>query len=165
MKNVLEWVGTLLVGIVIAIVLKVYIVQGYNISGDSMLPTFQSGDFVFAEKISYKTSGLKYGQIVIVEPKNTEHKRIIKRVVGLEGDKIKIENGVLYRNDKKVSEKYIEEEMYSDFEEIKVPKGEIFVLGDNRNNSSDSRYFGTFKKEQLRGKVFMEVLNNPLKFY
>lgn len=161
----MEWVTAAVIGLSIAMFLRIFIVEGFEISGDSMLPTFQNSDFVFAEKITQKMERLEIEDIVIVETNRGEEKKIIKRVVGLAGDKISVEDGYLFRNGEKVAESYILEASYEDFEEMIVPEGHIFVLGDNRNNSSDSRYFGTFSYEQVKGRVAVELFNNPLKFY
>lgn len=165
MKKTFEWATAALVGLVLAMVLRVFVVEGYKISGDSMLPTFQNGDFVFAEKLTQKFSELEIGDIVILKTDTGGEQKIIKRVVGLAGDTISIKNGFLYRNGEIVTEGYIKEEIFGDYEEIVVPQGEIFVLGDNRNNSSDSRYFGTFTHDEIKGRVAVEILNDPLHFY
>lgn len=168
MKNIMEWVGAAALGLILAMVLRLFVVEGYQISGESMEPTFQHGDFVFAEKITPKFSTLSIGDIVILETseaKESTENKIIKRVVGVEGDKVEIKEGFLYRNDVLVNEGYIQEEIFGDFPPITVPKGEVFVLGDNRNNSSDSRVFGTFSYDQIKGKVAVEFFNNPLRFY
>lgn len=161
----MEWVIAAFIGIGIAMVLRFYVVEGYKVSGESMLPTFQHGDYVFAEKLSYKFGDFDYGDIVILETNTTEGRKIIKRVIGLAGDHISIQDGQVYRNGEVLQEDYIQEEAFQDFEELVVPEGEIFVLGDNRNNSSDSRYFGTFTYEQVRGRVAFELLNNPFTLY
>ena len=165
MKQILEWAIAAIVGIGVAVALRYFVIEGYKVSGESMLPTFQHGDYVFAEKISYKVDDLDYGDIVILETENFDHKKIIKRVIGLTGDRISISDGKVYRNGEALKEDYIQEEPFDDFEELIVPKGEIFVLGDNRNNSSDSRLFGTFTYEQIKGHVVFEAFNNPFTFY
>lgn len=165
MKQIVEWIFAAAVGVAIAMVLRYFVVEGYRVSGESMSPTFQHGDYVFAEKISYKLGDLDYGDVVIVETKNAENKKIIKRVVGLEGDLIQIKDGVVYRNGELLNETYTKEPAFEEFDEMVIPKGEIFVLGDNRNNSSDSRYFGTFTYDQVKGRVVIEAFNDPFTFY
>lgn len=161
----MEWVTAAIVGLGLALLLRMFVVEGFEISGDSMLPTFQNGDFVFAEKVSYKLGDLELEDIVIVETELANEKKLIKRVVGLPGDKISIQDGYLYRNGTKIPESYIKEVSYEDFEETVVPNNHVFVMGDNRNNSSDSRYFGTFDMDHVKGRVAFEMLNNPFKFY
>lgn len=165
MKQLLEWVIAAGVGIALALLLRFFVVEGYQVSGESMLPTFQHGDYVFAEKFLYKLNELDYGDIVILETDTYEKKKIIKRVIGLEGDVVSIQDGKVYRNGVLLTEPYIQEEAFEDAAEITVPNGALFVLGDNRNNSSDSRHFGTFTYEQLKGRVFVELFNDPFTFY
>lgn len=165
MKQLAEWIFAAAVGIAIAMLLRFFVVEGYRVSGESMLPTFQHGDYVFAEKISYKVDDLEYGDIVILQTDTAEGKKIIKRVLGLSGDHILIQDGVVYRNGKVVEEDYTKEPAFQDFEELIIPEGAIFVLGDNRNNSSDSRVFGTFTYDQVKGRVALELLNDPFTFY
>jgi len=131
-----------------------------------MEPTFQDKDIIIVEKVSQLLGKLEKEDIVIVKTDKIDHqdKKIIKRVIGFEGDKIEIKNGVLYLNGKEKKEPYIKEEILGDYPEITVPKGKVFVMGDNRNNSSDSRAFGAFGIEDLEGKVFIEIKNDFLKF-
>ena len=110
MKQILEWAIAAIVGIGVAVALRYFVIEGYKVSGESMLPTFQHGDYVFAEKISYKVDDLDYGDIVILETENFDHKKIIKRVIGLTGDRISISDGKVYRNGEALKEDYIQEE-------------------------------------------------------
>ena len=167
MKKIFEYVVAAALGLVLALLLKTFVLQGYVVNGESMLPTLQNRDFLFGEKISYKVSGFQYGDIVVIGLDDTyQRKHIIKRVIGLEGDKIEVKDGYVYRNGKKLSEKFIREpgKIAEDFNQITVPKDHIFVMGDNRNNSSDSRVFGAFSYDEVNAKIFVEV-RNQLKFY
>jgi signal peptidase I len=165
MRNTVEWVFAVALALFLSLLLREFVIENYEISGNSMMPTFQSGDFVFAEKVSYRYREVGINDIVIISSKELMNKNIIKRVVGLEGDNIEIKEGSLFRNGEKVSEDYLGEEAFNDFESIVVPGGEVFVLGDNRNNSSDSRVFGTFEYDDIQARVFIEIFDNPLRFY
>lgn len=165
MKQLAEWIFAVAIGIAIAVLLRFFVVEGYRVSGESMMPTFQHGDYVFAEKVSYKVGELAYGDIVILETDTEEGKKIIKRVMGLSGDHIAVQDGVVYRNGEMVEETYTKEATLEDFEEYVIPEDGIFVLGDNRNNSLDSRYFGAFTYDQVKGRVAFELLNDPFTFY
>ena len=102
--------------------------------------------------IDYKIHGLKRFDIVVVDEGS---ELIIKRVIGLPGELVEYKNNKLYINGKKVNDKYASKET-EDFS-ILVPKGEYFVLGDNRTNSLDSRVFGTFSKDKILGKTSMTL--------
>jgi signal peptidase I len=108
-----------------------------------MLPTIKIGDRMFMSKI-FSADKLKYGDIVVFYPPfNKNHSSLfIKRVVGVEGDKIEVKDGYLYINDKKKIEPFIKEKPNYKFGPIIVPEGKLFVMGDNRNHSFDSHEWG-----------------------
>lgn len=163
MKAVKEWVVTIVVALVAAVFLKTFLVAPFLINGASMEPTFQTRDFVLAEKISHRFhTAYAYEDVVIVPI--TEDKKLIKRVVGVEGDTIEIKDGALIRNGEKVEETYIKEKMVNDMLPVTLKKEEVFVLGDNRNNSSDSRVYGAFHQDDIEGKVILELFNR-IHFY
>lgn len=149
--------------------IKLFYVDIYKINGHSMDPSFDDGDKVIAEKISYRSEQPNYGDVVIIKlPKELGGIKLIKRVIGTEGDKIKIEDGQLYRNGKLVKESYINEKIINDFSETTVPKGKFFAMGDNRNHSTDSREYGAFDVEQLEGRVWVYLFHStetPFKVY
>lgn len=92
------------------------------------------------EKVSYYFRAPKPGDIVVIKYPANPKEKFIKRVIGVGGDRIKVENGKLYVNDVVKNEPYILETMTSDFNEVTVPQNTVFVMGDNRNNSRDSRF-------------------------
>lgn len=156
MKKILkEWVIPGLIGVMFAFLIKIFIFDVVLISGASMEPTFQSGDVVISEKVTKKIGDYEIGDIVIVDVDEDliNDKKIIKRIVGLEGDVISVSQGYLYRNGKLVKEEYIKEEIEIDFDQVTVPEGHVFIMGDNRNNSTDSRIIGPIKKENISGIV------------
>ena len=133
----------------------------YVAEGPSMEPTISPGDKLRVDKEYYKTNSFERGDIVVFFTPSGE--QYFKRVIGLPGESVKIQNDKLYINDQIQDEPYIQEEIKNrhkvgdrytlDFAEQKVPKHAIFVLGDNRSNSLDSRSFGTIKIEKVIGKV------------
>ncbi len=139
--------------IIIAVLLfKKYLYAPIKVNGESMMNTLHDKDIMILDIIDYKIHGLKRFDIVVVDEGS---ELIIKRVIGLPGELVEYKNNKLYINGKKVNDKYASKET-EDFS-ILVPKGEYFVLGDNRTNSLDSRVFGTFSKDKILGKTSMTL--------
>ena len=134
-----EFIESLLIASVIAFFLIVFVVQSFVVSGQSMYPTLQNGERLMVNKFIYDFQPPERGDIVIFEPKGDPDRKYIKRVIGLPGDKLVIDNGVLYINGKRVREDYIKEKMVGDDGPYFVPDKHVFVMGDNRLHSTDSR--------------------------
>ncbi|MDD6920246.1 MAG: signal peptidase I [Eubacteriales bacterium] len=143
--------------ILFCLILIVYMLSFKNVvvSGSSMFPTLKDGDFLIVNKISYVFGEAERGDIVVF-PHNDVY--YIKRVVAIEGDNVKITGGKLYVNGKPEKAEYFPSEVLTAGEiNIDVKKGKVFVLGDNRGNSLDSRYFGTVDKDILVGEVILRI--------
>lgn len=125
-----------------------------------MEPTYHDGNIVLVDKFFYKNSQPNYNDIVIVKYHvSAGEDQIIKRIVGLPGDHIEMKNNQFYRNGELVNETYINEAMIGneDFA-YDIPEGKVFVMGDNRNNSIDSRMIGYIDfDDQIVGRVFFKV--------
>ena len=146
-KFLKEYVPYVLV-IIFVLLFKKFVFSPIKVNGESMMTTLHDGDIMILDIVGYRTSGLKRFDIVVVD---TGKEYIIKRVIGLPGEKVEYKDNQLYINSKKVTENY-----GSDVTEdlsVKVPKDSYFVLGDNRTNSLDSRYFGSFDVKQILGKT------------
>lgn len=146
--------------------LPFFTVSIYGIDGVSMETTIYDGDYVLVNKLKYVRNDLRYTNIIAIKLENGE--KIVKRVVGMPGDTLKMENGVLYRNGNVVNEAYIEH--YTDeqksllnFNEYHITSGYYFVMGDNRLNSVDSRNvsIGLIPKEDIIGRVITQYTLNP----
>lgn len=123
-----------------------------RVDGHSMVPTFQDGEFVIVDKISYHFTDPERGDIVVFHYPRDPEQEYIKRVIGLPGEHITVNEGVVRVNGEVLSEAYIAAAPSYELDLV-VPEGEYFVLGDNRNNSSDSHNWGTVPTDYLVGRA------------
>jgi signal peptidase I len=136
----------------VIILLNTFVFFNVRVSGPSMQPTLYTGNVLVANR--YKR--VNYESIIIISgEKAGSNDWLIKRVIGLPGDEIEFINGYVYRNGEQLEEDYILEQgkTVDDESKFKIPEGEIFYLGDNRENSSDSRHYGTCTFKQVVGVV------------
>ncbi|MEI3892344.1 MULTISPECIES: signal peptidase I [Bacillus] len=149
------------VAVIIAIVITCFVAPA-KVVGHSMDNTLADGDYLFVNKTAYKVGEPHYNDIVVLKAPKLDGRILIKRVIGLPGDEIEIKDNHVYRNGKELKESYIKEDMKNNADaKIKVAKENVFVMGDNRNNSMDSRspFVGTVSiKEDVIGKVFVRLL-------
>lgn len=156
-KEVFEWVKSIALAIIIAIIIKTFVFDTTYVLGYSMYPTLNEKDRLFTNKIIYLLDEPERGDVVILDAPDDPDKDYIKRVIGIEGDIVEIKEGAVYLNQDKIDEGYIENGIDTLNElKIEVPKNEVFLLGDNRNegSSKDSRYFGTVNIDNVHGKAF-----------
>jgi signal peptidase I len=161
-RNIVEWVAIVVGALVVAVVVKTFLIQAFYIPSLSMYSTLDKGDRVLVNKVSYHLHDVHRGDIVVFKrPPNvadTAIKDLIKRVVGLPGDKIAGHDGAVYVNGKRLTEKYLDRGTFtSDFSSRTIPKNRIFVMGDNRGNSEDSRVFGPIDEDLVVGRAFVRV--------
>lgn len=154
----LENIKVIIVTVLITFVFLQF-VQISRVHGTSMEETYHEGNIVLVNKIFYKMKEPKRNDIVIVDYHNgDEETYIIKRVIGVGGDHIDIKDNVVYVNNQVLEEDYIKEAMFTEDLSIDIPEGKIFVMGDNRNSSLDSRKLGVFDfEDDVIGKVFFKV--------
>jgi len=141
--------------IVLALLLRAFVIEPRYVPTPSMVPTIQVNDRLYVEKLSPRFSKLKRGMIVtFVAPEQTGRKDyLVKRLIGLSGDVVSITDGKLYVNNIEVDEPYLNEPMLSGFPEYTVPEGKLFLLGDNRNHSQDSRSWGSIDESCVKGQA------------
>jgi len=133
--------------IIVVIIIRIFIFTPVVVNGPSMMNTLHNGDVMILDKIGMKLGGIKRFDIVVIQTGKT---KIIKRVIGMPGETISYHDNKLYINGKEVSDNHSNEITY-DFEEVKIPDGEYYVLGDNRTDSVDSRILGTIPKNEILG--------------
>lgn len=144
------------------VLIRTFIVTPVRVNGSSMYPTLKNGEIMLLNKINYRFHDIKRFDIVVVKE---EDQKIIKRVIGLPGETLKYENNTLYIDGQEVKEKYLKEKT-EDFNlksigYKKIPNNCYFVIGDNRDNSKDSRIIGPVNKKQITGRAKLVIL--PLK--
>lgn len=158
-KKTFEIAKSIAISLVIAIFIINFIFQIVTVSGESMIPTLKNNDKLILEKVSYRITSPKKNDIVVIRYPADIRERIIKRVIAVAGDKVKINDNILYINGKAIDEYYKNEDFMKDYAEAEVPQDSIFILGDNRNFSKDSRSddIGFVKLNLLEGKAVIRL--------
>ncbi|WP_353673174.1 signal peptidase I [Synechocystis sp. LKSZ1] len=148
----------LLIALVMAFLIRTFVAEPRYIPSDSMLPTLERGDRLVVEKLSYHFHGPRVGEVVVFSPPDSlqnqgydSHQAFIKRVIATEGETIAVQDGVVYRNREPLSEPYILEAPHYFLPPLVVPDGQLFVMGDNRNNSNDSHVWGFLPCDHVIG--------------
>lgn len=187
LREVLEWIMTIGITIIVTLFVLGNIFSMTEVNGESMEPTFVDGEKIFIYKLGYSFSQPKAGEIAILSKseskkgiiintitegkdiidniyskitKNIEVKYIIKRVIAVPGDVVDIKDGYVTVNGQKLEESYVRGQTFenSNFSyPLTIPENKVFVLGDNRENSTDSRMLGLIDYEQIKGKVVFRL--------
>ncbi len=160
--DIFEWVETLVMAVVCVVLLFTLVARTSQVIGVSMVPTLHEKDMLMVSRLLYQPH---YGDIVVITKPNYLHEPIIKRVIATEGQEVNIdfEQGVVFVNGIALDEQYINEPTHRSYDvsfPLIVPKGQVFVLGDNRNHSLDSRAtdIGLIDQNYILGKAFMRFL-------
>ena len=167
-REILEWIVTIVAALAIALVIRTFIFEPVRVDGQSMDDTLADGEVMFVSKLRYTSFDFIGGRIsafgdpkrfdvVICRYPNRGYTNFVKRIIGIPGDTVRIEDGYVYVNDEKYDEPYINDDyrtgLGANFPEFKVPEGQYFVMGDHRNNSNDSRYVGPIDRNMIVGHV------------
>lgn len=176
-NKVKEWLKSLVIALILALFIRTFFVQAYKIPSGSMIPSLLIGDYLLVNKIAfglrnpfkddfiYRWQTPKRQEIVVFTYPVDKKLDFIKRVIGLPGDTVEIINKKVYVNGKPLDEPYVQftdKEIYpkelsprDNFGPVKVPEGHIFVLGDNRDQSYDSRFWGFVPLHSIKGKALI----------
>ena len=149
------WVRDLFVAIAIAAFIIIFLYQPVKVEGTSMMPELDDQERIFINKFVYRMEPIERGDVVVFRYPRDPGKSYIKRVIAVAGDHVKVMNGALYLNGKKMLEPYVPERFADNrsYPEVTVPTGEYFVMGDHRSLSSDSRDFGPVDESLIYGKA------------
>lgn len=160
-KEIMSWIGCFAVAIAAALFIVTFIGQRVQVDGRSMEPTLQDRDNLICDKVSYRFSDPERYDIVIIYPDGEKDKRWIKRIIGLPGEEVRIdETGTIYINGEPLEESYgkeVIEDPGMAIAPIQLGEDEYWVMGDNRNHSSDSRVIGPVPKSRILGKAFVRI--------
>lgn len=172
-RSGVEWVAVIVGALVVALVVKTFLFQAFYIPSESMEPTLEKGDRVLVNKLSYDFHDVRRGDVIVFQLSDEEVgqdgiRDLIKRVIGLPGDTIETREGAVYVNDRRVEEPYLDKGTITGDPSVSsnpsiprqvVPDGHVFVLGDNRDNSADSRYpaRGPIPLGDIVGRAFVLV--------
>ena len=185
-KEISDWMTSIIVAFVVALFVNAFLFQPTKVQGNSMEPTLQNNNYLLVSKILHTLRKVpEYEEIVIIDSRvkrernikddlidpmntylavtrlgNTEPDRHIwvKRIIGKPGDTIEFSDSNVYRNGKLLDEPYIKEKMHSNSsQKIIIPENYVFVMGDNRNNSNDSRIIGVVPVSHILGKVVFKI--------
>ncbi|HOM02201.1 MAG TPA: signal peptidase I [Acetivibrio sp.] len=157
-KEVISWALYLLGAFVVALLLVKYVIVNAYVPTGSMENTIMPGDRIIASRIHYYFSEPQRGDIVVFKFPDNEELLYVKRVIGLPNETVEIKQGKVYIDGELLEEPYIKEETWGDFGPYEVPEGGYFMLGDNRNGSTDSREWVNkyVKKEKILGKALFK---------
>lgn len=160
LRTIWEYAVSIGIAVIAAFLINNFILFNANVPSGSMENTIMTGDRVFGFRLAYLLSEPERGDIVIFKYPDNESLNYIKRIIGLPGETITIRDGLVYINDSQtpLEEPYLAETPYrQDYGPFEVPEGHYFMLGDNRNNSADSRFWNNtyVAKDKIEAKAFL----------
>ncbi|MGN6711140.1 signal peptidase I [Anaerocolumna jejuensis] len=164
-KEIFSWIKIILLALVISFVLNHYIIVSAEVPTGSMENTIMIGDRIIASRLSYHFHEPQRGDIIVFNFPDDESQKYLKRIIGLPGETVKIKDGKVYINDSKtpLKEDYLKETPVGDYGPYTVPKDSYFLMGDNRNDSFDSRFWEhTFAtRDEIIGKAEFRYFPKP----
>ncbi|HEY3365193.1 MAG TPA: signal peptidase I [Symbiobacteriaceae bacterium] len=150
-----EWLETIVIALLVALVIRTFIVQVYVVDGESMEPTLHTGERFLVNKFVFRFRSPNPGEVVVLKDPGKPTRELIKRVVAVAGETVEVKGGVTYVDNKALKEPYVNRLFpIQDSAPTKVPPGTIYVMGDNRGRSFDSRAIGPIILNKVEGKAF-----------
>ncbi len=165
LRAAVEWLVMIAVAVVVAWGFQAWVIQSFSIPSESMSPTLTNGDRVLVNKLSYKVHDVNRGDVVVLKrPPGAERgspddpEDLIKRVIALPGETIEVRRGRIHIDGRELTEPYLPKSVSTVLDEpYRVPEGEIFLMGDNRGDSKDSRSFGAVPEDLVVGRAFARI--------
>lgn len=157
MDTARDILGTVLVALLIAVLVRAFVVERFLVDGPSMEPTLWDRESLLVYKLTYRLGTLKRGDVVVFRYPLDPSRDYVKRCVAVGGDTVEIRLGRLYVNGQLVEEPYVQFPGLYEMKSITVPEGSFFAMGDHRTNSEDSRMFGPVKLNMLKGKAVFVI--------
>ncbi|ACV62086.1 signal peptidase I [Desulfofarcimen acetoxidans DSM 771] len=161
-----EIIESIAIAVLLAAIIRIFILEPFYIPSGSMIPTLMINDRIIVSKFNYYFTEPKRGDVVVFKYPLDQEERFVKRLIGFSGETIEIKNSKLYINGKETQENYLPPDLHmiGDFGPYQVPADSYFMMGDNRNNSKDSREWGKMPKDLMIGKaIFVYWPLNHLK--
>ena len=154
-----EWIQAIIVAIILALLIRSFVVEIFQVEGESMFSTLYDGDRLAVNKFIYMIKSPEKGEIIVFKYPSNPKLDYIKRVIAVEGDMVEINEGKVIINEEVIEENYIFGDTYGSFGPEKVPEKHLFVLGDNRDNSRDSRFpsVGYIPYGNIKGKAVLII--------
>lgn len=150
-----ETIETIIVTLLVYLLIRTFLFENYRVVGYSMSPTLDDGQFLAVNKLAYRLHEPERGDIVVFRDPINPNRKLIKRVIGLPGDVVEIRQGQVLINEQPLEEPYIQVPAHYSQPPLPIPEGHYFVLGDNRNNSSDSSNWGPLPRKNIVGKAWI----------
>lgn len=150
-----EILESVVLAVVLAAAIRIWLFEPFYIPSPSMQPTLCPGDRIIVSKIAYRWRKPQRGDVIVFRFPLDTSRDFIKRVIALEGETVEIKNSCVYVNGRRLNEPYLPKELMPNYGPFTVPKGCYFVMGDNRNNSEDSRVWGALASKYLVGKALV----------
>ena len=156
-RSVAEFIGILAAAILIAYLLQAFIVKPFQIPSESMEPTIDPGDRILVNRLAYSYGSIERGDVIVFKAPTDPDVDFVKRVIALGGDTIEVKNGQVFINGVAQAEPYAPSMDFSNFPAQTVPEGNLFVMGDNRGDSQDSRFWNPpwLPVENVVGEAFL----------
>jgi signal peptidase I len=150
-----EFAETILITLLIYVLIRTFLFENYRVLGHSMDPTLENDQFLVVNKLGYRLQDPERGDIVVFRDPRTDDRKLIKRVVGLPGEQVEIRTGEVIINGRLLEEPYVASQSHYSQAPLVIPEDEYFVLGDNRNNSSDSHNWGSLPRQKILGEAWV----------
>ena len=156
-EEIKDWVVSIVIAVVLAMIIRTFVVELYLVDGPSMRPTLQHAQRLVVNKFIYHFRAPEKGEVLIFRYPKDPSRDFIKRVIAVPGDTIEIKDGNVFVNGELQNEDYILSKCRGDYPKSTIPEGHFFVMGDNRNNSEDSRFpdVGFVPFDLIKGKAML----------